>query len=197
MINYLIIPVGELLGKEYEEQKLVDAFKEFSCRQEGDLENFLTCKAITYEKANFGKTYLFIDEKMLNMGKFRILAYFTIAQRVIDISAMSNKKRRTVLGLYPGRESINAVPTYLIGQLGRADYCSNSDLPGELILQECYHVISMAAKIVGGNMVILECREHMYEKVYKDLKFKKLYDETDNGLYTLYKKIDFTEYWKC
>ena len=36
----------------------------------------------------------------------------------------------------------------------------------------------------------------MYDKFYEGQGFKKLYDElNDENLYTLYKKIDFTEYW--
>lgn len=36
----------------------------------------------------------------------------------------------------------------------------------------------------------------MYEKFYKNQGFKKLYDElNEENLYTLYKKIDFNEYW--
>ena len=54
----------------------------------------------------------------------------------------------------------------------------------------------MAARVVGGNLLILECREHMYEKFYESQGFKKLYDEPNGeGLLTLYKKIDFNEYW--
>ena len=36
----------------------------------------------------------------------------------------------------------------------------------------------------------------MYDKFYEGQGFKKLYDElNDESLYTLYKKIDFTDYW--
>jgi len=37
----------------------------------------------------------------------------------------------------------------------------------------------------------------MFSKFYEKQDFKKLYDKVDEeGLYTLYKKIDFSEYWK-
>ena len=40
-----------------------------------------------------------------------------------------------------------------------------------------------------GNLIVLECREHMYDKFYEGQGFKKLYDElNDESLYTLYKK---------
>ena len=84
----------------------------------------------------------------------------------------------------------------MIGQLGRCDDYKNIDLDGQQVLNECYHAISLAAKVVGGNLIVLECRECMYEKFYEKQGFKKLYDELNNeGLYTLYKKIDFSAYW--
>lgn len=49
MINYKVIPLGEILNKEYDVQLIEQAFKEFSCQRETDLENFLIQKAIPYE----------------------------------------------------------------------------------------------------------------------------------------------------
>lgn len=197
MIDYVIIPLGEILGKEYVKEKLESAFKKFSCQRERDLEDFLMQKSIAYEKTNYGKTYLFIDEnKLVNNNEFIVLAYFTIAQNSLDISTMSKKKKRKILGEYPGRDSLSSISTYLIGQLGRCDNCSSLDLSGQQILDECYHAISLAARIVGGNMLILECREHMFEKFYQPQGFKKLYDElNEESLFTLFKKINFEEYW--
>lgn len=196
MRNYNVIPLGEILNLEYNQTKIEDAFKKFSCQRETDLEDFLTYKAIPYQKTGFGKTYLCIDSEKLEKGEMSIMAYFTIAQKSVDITALSNKKKRKVLGNYPGRDHLETIPAYLIGQLGRNDQYSNDDLSGEQILNECYHAISMAAMIVGGNMLVLECRKHMFGKFYEKQGFKKLYDEVnEEDLYTLYKKIDFSEYW--
>lgn len=50
--------------------------------------------------------------------------------------------------------------------------------------------------IVGGNLIVLECRDGMFSKVYERLGFKKLYDSlNDEKLDTLYKKVDFEDYW--
>lgn len=196
MIDYKVIPLGEILSKEYKLQLIEESFQKFSCRRETDLENFLVRKAIPYEKTNFGKTYLIIDEKELKSKNFSVIAYFTIAQKSLDISALSNKKKRKVLGNYPGRDSLSSVPAYLIGQLGRCDKYTNNDLSGQQILNECYHAISVAAMIVGGNLIVLECREKMFEKFYEGQGFIKLYDEVnEEGLSTLYKKICFEDYW--
>ena len=197
MIDYKIVPLGEILSKEYEEQLIEESFKKFSCQRESDLENFLLHKAIPYEKTNYGKTYLFIDTDRLKKGNFDIIAYFTIAQKSLDISSLSKKKKRKLLGEYPGRDSLSSVPTFLIGQLGRCDRYKGDDLTGQQILNETYHAISLAARVVGGNLIVLECREHMFHKFYEEQGFIKLYDEfNEEGLYTLYKKIDFREYWE-
>ncbi len=196
MRDYLVIPMGEILSRGYDQQKIENALQKFSCHREVDLENFLINKAIPYEKSNFGKTYLFLDNKDLKKGLFTIMAYFTIAQRSVDMSQLSNKRKRKVLGNYPGRDSLNSIPAFLIGQLGRCDEFTNNDLSGQRILDECYHAISLAARIIGGNLLILECREHMFERFYEGQGFIKLYDElNEEGLYTLYKKINFSEYW--
>lgn len=198
MINYIVVPLGELIRTDIKEKGIEEAFKKFSCNRETDLEDFLSNKAITYEKTNFGKTHLLIDLDELNKNEeVSIVAYFTISQKSIDISDMSKKKKRKVLGEYPGRDGLKSIPAYLIGQLGRCDKYSSEDLPGQQLLNECYHAISMAARVVGGKIVVLECREHMFEKFYENQEFKKLYDSlNDEKLYTLYKKIDFSEYWK-
>lgn len=196
MIKYDLISLGDLLTDEYDKECIERAFKKFSCRREADLENFLVEKAILYERTNYGKTYLFIDSEKLKIGEFVIIAYYTIAQRSLDISELSVKKRRKILGQYPGRDSLNSIPTYLIGQLGRSDEYSSKELCGEQILNECYNSISLAARVVGGNIIILECREKMFGNFYENQGFKKLHSELNvNNLFTLYKKINFYEYW--
>lgn len=196
MKDYIVVPLGEIIDKGYDKEKIESAFKKFSCQREIDLENFLLRKAETYERSDVGKTYLCVDKEKLENGEFVILAYFSLAQRSVDLDELSNKKRRKLLGSYPGRDKLKSISAFLIGQLGRSDDCSSEDLSGQQLLNECYHVISLAARIVGGNLLVLECREHMYEKFYEKQGFKKLYDDlNEENLYTLYKKIDFKEYW--
>ena len=158
MINtiYKVIPLGELLGEEYNQDKLNTSLKKFSCQRETDLENFLQEKAILYERTNFGKTYLIIDSSTLDNKVFTIAAYFTIAQKFIDISSIPKKTRRKMLG--------------------ECDSYSTAQLSGADILDECYNAISAAARIVGGKLIVLECREKMYSNFYEKQGFVKLYD---------------------
>ena len=193
---YIVIPLGELLNAEYDQEKLEQSFQKFSCQRETDLEDFLKDKAILYENTNFGKTYLILDKEELDKGSFIVMAYFTIAQKSVDISAISNKQNRKMLGSYPGRDNLKSIPAYLLGQLGRSDSYSSQQLSGTDILNECYNAISMAARIVGGNLIILECRECMFSNFYEKHGFKKLYNDlSKDKLYTLYLKVDFKDFW--
>ena len=94
MVDYVVVPLGEIIYKGYDKEKIESAFKKFSCQREIDLENFLVHKAETYEKADVGKTYLCVDKKKLEEGEFVILAYFSLAQRTIDLGELSNKKKK-------------------------------------------------------------------------------------------------------
>lgn len=193
---YIVIPLGELLNAEYDQEKLEESLQKFSCQRETDLEDFLKDKAILYENTNFGKTYLILDKEELDKGSFIVMAYFTIAQKSVDISAISNKQKRKMLASYPGRDNLKSIPAYLIGQLGRSDSYSSQQLSGTDILNECYNAISMAARIVGGNLIILECRECMFSNFYEKHGFKKLYNDlSKDKLYTLYLKVDFKDFW--
>lgn len=89
---YTVIPLGELLNEEYDQEKLQQSFQKFSCQREADLENFLKNKAILYENADFGKTYLILDTAELKKENFVVMAYFTIAQKSVDISAIPKSK---------------------------------------------------------------------------------------------------------
>lgn len=77
-IIYKVIPLGELLSKEYNRDKLNNAFKKFSCQREADLENFLQEKAILYENTNLGKTYLILDSAELKNNNFVIAGYLSL-----------------------------------------------------------------------------------------------------------------------
>ncbi|MCQ2580322.1 MAG: hypothetical protein MJ159_06460, partial [Treponemataceae bacterium] len=132
-------------------------------------------KAIQYENAEIGKTFLFFFFLELKEDRLSIMAYYTLGHNALDISGLSKKGKRKLLGDRPGRDNMTSVSTFLIGQLGRSDRYTSKDLSGETILSECYNSISIAAKVIGGNIVFLECREHMYASFYAQQCFKNLH----------------------
>lgn len=189
MIDYIVVSLGELLKDEgISIEKLNNIFKKFSCSKEKDLEDFLVKSAIQYEQIEYGKTFLILDKQKMVNGELNVAAFFTIGQVSLDISVLSQKRKRKIVGNFPGRDNINSLPAYLIGQLGRSDEYSKTMMPGKLILDECYSRIRAAQVIVGGKIMILECREALQE-FYKSQDFKQLNDKNEQGLYTYYKKI--------
>ncbi len=195
MKNHIVLSLGEILQSgNYEEEKLLNAFSDFKCEREQDLEDFLVFNSISYERRNIGKTYLFVNESELMDGKFVVDAYVTLATKAIDISEMKSKARRKMLGNYPGRDSIKTISAFLIGQLGRSDSCNKEEVSGEDLLNECYNIFKKARNLLGGVVIVLECREHMYEKFYKDYGYKKIRETiNEDGLYELYLKVNFDE----
>ena len=195
MINHIVISLGDILASgEYKEEKLIEAFSTFKCPLEVDLEDFLVNNAIRYEKSNIGKTYLFVNEKALSKGSFVIDAYVTLATKAVDISEMTSKGKRKMLGNYPGRDDMKTISAFLIGQLGRSENCDKQEVSGEDLLNECYSVFKRARALVGGVVIVLECREHMFDKFYARQGFKKLRNELNNdNLFELYKKVNFEE----
>ncbi len=194
MIDYLVISLGELL-LNYNAAEINESFKQFNCERERDLQKFLQEKSITYENAGTGRTYLFLDKDEFQKMNFKIMGFFTISQTSVDISAMSQKKKKKVLGsAVPGRDSLNSFSAFLIGQLGRNDSYNSIQLPGHYLLHECYLQLKEANKLVGGEHVILECRECMFMKFYNNQGFKLIADDTNkDGLYTLYNRVKFKD----
>ncbi|EGO5841604.1 hypothetical protein ACX35A_000898 [Enterococcus faecalis] len=193
MLDYVVFSLSELLN-QYDEGEIENKLREFKCEKEADLEDFLHYKACAYEKSETGKTFLFVDKQLLEVGEFSIMGFFTNGLTSYDLSEMSKKKRKKVLGSMPGRDNLKSFPAFLIGQLGRSDKYNSEQLPGYKLLHECYIQLKEVSKIVGGEHVILECRECMYSNFYSKQGFKKLNNELDeNGLYTLYNRIKFKE----
>ncbi len=198
MKNHIVIPLSELIAEEsgYDIDKIKAAFAKFKCEREKDLCSFLVRHAIDYDQGNIGKTFLFLNESKIKQEQpeFQVDAYVTLATKGLDISTLSKSKKKKVFGSYPGAESMNSISVFLIGQLGRADYCSPEEISGEDLLNVCYSYFKKASVIVGGKLVFLECREHMFNKFYEGQGFHKLkQDLNEDNLYELFTKIEFKD----
>ena len=55
MIEYLVVPMGEIVNKGYDAEKIESAFKKFSCHREIDLEDFLVHKLYLMKILIMGK----------------------------------------------------------------------------------------------------------------------------------------------
>ena len=116
-------------------------------------------KAIEFEKRDKCRSYLYFDEHFLReTGKLKIMGYFSVAMKTMKvpiIDTMSNTLRKK-FGNISDREQNLVV--FLIGQLGRDTRYTQEDLAGKKMLEDCYGLINSARDIVGGRLILLECK---------------------------------------
>jgi len=153
------IPLSVLL-ENYSEEFITNLCQTFQCNKNKDLENFIKDKhkAISFEKRNITKTYLYISDNK------KIIAYFTIALNVLDTTNISKSTVKKMDGIDKNRSEIAC---FLIAQLGKSDTCSY--LIGSAILQDAIDTITEASQIIGGRIIVLDAINHkkvihFYEK---------------------------------
>ena len=190
-MEYIVVSLTNILNfPNVNFEKIESAMKNFSCSKEKDLEKFLLGNSFNYERGDIGKTYFILDkEAMVKNAELKIMAFFTVALTTLNLSTISNKRKKKIIGNYPGRDALTELPAYLIGQLGRNDAYSSSELSGSEIMNECANILTKCKNMIGGKIVILECKEDL-QKVYISYNFEKFSDINDKGLYTYYKRID-------
>lgn len=186
MIEYSVYSLTEVLNQFGKVDILEEAFSAFKCSREEDLEVFLCNKCLKYEMAGNCRTFLILDkEQLIKHSKISIVAFFSTAITTLDISTVRKKLRQKVLG--PAPLNKESMPVFLIGQLGRSDAYSKEQMPGEVVMGECLAAIERAKVVVGGRILLVECREHLlgYYNKYDFVEVTK-----DKGtLYQLYRKI--------
>lgn len=124
------------------------------------MEGFLHTKSIPFEKSDFGRTYLICDPDSITSSlSFRILAYFTITQKVFYLSdELSTSRRKKLSGLfYNEAETVG----YLIGQLGKNHSLPASENPVHLadILSVAAEKIYTVYEQIGGRFMFLDCKK--------------------------------------
>ena len=68
---------------------------------------------------------------------------------------------------------------FLIGQLGRSSEYSGKVISGSQMLEHCYGLIESARDIVGGRLILVECKP--IEKLCKFYEDRGYVDITENG----------------
>ena len=161
--------------KSASESKVQEAIFSFCCEQDTDIENFLKNTAIRFEKISKSRTYLLVDEVELTRQKFNVLAYFTIALRVLKISDLGLSKTQIKkldgFSAIKKDEPITDFPVFLVGQIGKNDAFKKS-IKGNQVLEYAMSVIGRAQDEVGGRIVLAECDDNpKLIKFYKDNGF--------------------------
>ncbi len=136
--------------EQYSVQEVENRLSTFFCAKNKDIEEFLHTKAVPYEKASNAKTYLIINDT----GE--IATFFSIALGIIDIKDLQSTTQCKKIRGY-GRTKAEYIPCYLLGQVGRNDNFSKSDISLTHILEFIMKIITEVMMKVGGRILYLEC----------------------------------------
>ena len=165
------------------ESKVREGISSFQCEVNQDVKGFLDNKAIPFEQLSKSKTYFLMDAEQFASKNFVLLAYFTIALRVFNVSDLdlSNRAIKVLDGFSAKKDGviITDLPVYLIGQIAKND-TYKSDIQGGDVVDRAVKVIKSAQKIVGGRIIMLECENvpHLI-KFYESNGFSIISEDTD------------------
>jgi predicted GNAT family N-acyltransferase len=170
----------------YPQELLEKQLGEFSCTRDSDIESFIRTRAIDYEVAGLGRTYLYLEGSAENT---RLVAYITIAITSVDYTEVSRNRRKKVLHSKPGRDSQNNFPGLLIAQLARDDSFDGSVIDGTKLIADAESLIEIGRQALGGMLIYLDCKEHMV-KFYQRHGYELITsDEPLHGLYKMFKLL--------
>lgn len=116
---------------------------------------------------------------MESEGKFKVVGLFSLAMKTLKVpvvKTMSGTLKRKLGNLSDSEENLVA---FLIGQLGRDSSYSKEVLNGKDMLQDCYGLIASARDIVGGRIVLLDCKPA--ESLCRYYQEDGYIDITENG----------------
>jgi len=144
-----LAPLSELLSS-HPKGKIERLLSTFECTKNPDLEEFLTTptKAIQSEQRAVTRSYLYLET--LN-DTVRVVAYFSIAIKILYSEGLSKSVVKRLDGVDKNRE---AMPSYLIAQLGKSNTCTHKI--GANILDDAINMIRQSHQVVGGRFIILD-----------------------------------------
>jgi len=161
-----LLPLSTILN-DLDIDKVKSNLKSFQCQNDNDIQDFLINKSIEFEKRRKSRTYLLIN------NNFEILAYFTLALKVLKLSDNISKSSRKKLDGF--KNDIKEIPYYLIGQLERNDNFTNNTISGKTILSYAIRIIRQSYEQIGGKIVLVECNDnHKVIPFYLNNGFKLL-----------------------
>lgn len=135
----------------------------FSCSRDSDREDFLRNKAMIFEKKNMARTYLAIMDE-------RIAGYYTLSIRCLrvpdDLNVSTSLSKK--MNIDPDN---NVAQSYLLGQLGRADYSYKG--MGADLLEDALEIVKQANGLVGCRVVRVDCMDELIP-YYEQHGFKYL-----------------------
>ena len=171
----MLIPLKDLICELEEDKRLEALLSSFSCVQDFDIENFLHCRALEFERLSKSRTYLVFDEHELatrDVDSLTIYGYISLALKVLTVAEKTSNRKRKELDGFNAKikgKPISDFLCYLIGQLARNSDVSSDCLSGKRLIEFARDVISASVEAVGGRYVMIECRDagglvHFYQE---------------------------------
>lgn len=176
VVKFAIIALTELI--EQDEAKLTNFLRSFSCKKDSRIQDFLHNQAIENSKRDWGRTYLIVDTKTMDL-----LAFFTLTDKIFTFDdSVSKTTRRRVTG----DKSAVYFSSILIANLAKNDNFSHSLSGGdllELILSQC----KLVKDILGLKVVTVEFEDNpRLVEYYNKNGFIDIQTKVVNGLKTSY-----------
>ncbi|MDR0875170.1 MAG: hypothetical protein LBN12_03045 [Clostridiales Family XIII bacterium] len=121
------------------------------------------------------------------IGLTRIVAFFTVAITSTDFRDVSKSRKRNILHSKPGRDSQDFFGGILVGQLGRSDDFSATDINGQEMLKDAEIIIGMGREHIGGKIIYIDCKAPLIP-VYQESGYNLVKEEPfANGNYKMFK----------
>jgi predicted GNAT family N-acyltransferase len=160
--------------------------EEFCCAKDPDVESFLKKNAVNYERSGISRTYLYVINKEDDSD---IVAYFSVGITATSFEGVSGSRKSKVLGGTPGRDSQDHFGGIIIGEVGRSDKYSGSDLSGREIIADAEEIIEQGRKFLGGKIVYLDCREPLIQFYEKNGYTKVVDSPYPSGFFKMFKTL--------
>lgn len=146
MSEYRLVRLSRLLERDTEEN-ISKVLCGFQCSRDSDREDFLHRNAIIFEKKGMARTYLaFMDNT--------IAGYFMLSIRCVRVPKDQNFSRTLTRKMNVDPDN-NVAQSYLLGQLGIADYSYKG--MGADLLEDATDIVKQANELVGCRVVRVDC----------------------------------------
>ncbi len=166
------------VGKE----NIKSVLSKFVCKENEEVEYFLRERSLHNEIYGFAKTVLIFDSES---EKNDIIAYYTITTKsLIFDKKMNSNKRKKFFGT--SLTNGNAIPSILIGQLGKNEAISNSNFTGSHLMDMIFrYIINMSILTPSVVAYVEHNGSSKLRKYYEkhDFKYLQRDGEEANGLY--------------
>ena len=164
---------------EYDgEEKLNARLSAFSCPANIEIDTFLKVNALNFAKRKLSITYLIFDE---SDGK--ILGYFTLAHKAIDIKNdnLSNTTRRKLSAHARLDSDTNSftVSAFLLAQIGKNYGVDHGKrITGNELIGYANDIMIDIQHRIGGGIIYLDCEDKQHLKnFYIDKNHYKIFGE--------------------